>query len=189
MSHPHSVCHRIFNYGFYVGVRVSAVHTDKALAEINPFQALGPQGSKDALNDVIQVRIPVAVMVMYKMQYEPIIFYKYSDMLTIYKWIREHLTNWLTVVQTDYIRKLPPIAELFTMEELAMEMYPHLVSFYGNNFEETTHLHVPDRIDRLVAILGRKLSNQETIDAVPMNTPALPYRSIMEKILELRPNG
>lgn len=189
MSHPHSVAYRIFNYGFYVGVRVSAVHTDKALAEINPFQSLGPQGAKAALNDVIRVRIPIAVIIMYKMQLEPIVFYKYSDMLTVYKWIREHLNNWLTVVRTDYIRKLPPIDELFAMEELASELHPHLVGFYGANFEDSTAINVPDRIDRLITILGRKLDSQVTVAAQPINHHAVPYISIMEKIMEMRPNG
>ena len=99
------------------------------------------------------------------MQLEPIVFYKYSDMLTVYKWIREHLNNWLTVVRTDYIRKLPPIDELFAMEELASELH------------------------RLITILGRKLDNQVTVAAQPINHHAVPYISIMEKIMEMRPNG
>ncbi len=189
MSHPHSVAYRIFNYRFKVSVRVSAVHTDKALAEINPFQCLGTKGAKDALNDIIQVSIPLAVIVMYKMQLEPIVFHKYSDMLTAYKWIREHLNEWLNVIRYDYVRKLPPLDELFAMEELAMELYPHLIGFYGSEFEQTTFVHVPDRIDRLITILGRKVSNEAPQEVVQASQFIRPYSSIMEKIMELRPNG
>ncbi len=189
MSHPHSVAYRIFNYAFDVSIRVSAIHTDKALREVNPYQCLGPKGSADAMNDVIRVKIPLAVIIMYKMQYEPIIFHRYSDMLTAYKWIREHLNEWLNVIRYDYIRKLPPIDELFAMEELAMELYPHLVGFYGSEFEETTFVHVPDRIDRLISILGRNLSSEAPVQPVNGNNFVRPYTSIMEKIMELRPNG
>lgn len=189
MSHPHTVAYRIFNYRIEVGIRNSAIHTDKALAEINPYQSLGPKGAQEAMNEVIRVKIPVAVMIMYKMQYEPIIFYKYSDMLTVYKWIREHLSEWLNVIQYDYIRKLPPVDELFAMEELAMELYPHLVDFYGSEFESTTFVHVPDRIDRLISILGRRVVNKEVVTPVIGKAFIRPYSPIMAKIMELRPNG
>ena len=188
MSHPHTVAYRIFNYRIECGIRTSAIHTDKALAEINPYQSLGPQGVKDAMSEVIRVKIPLAVMIMYKQQYEPIIFYKYSDMLTVYKWICEHLTAWLTVVQHDYIRKLPPLDEMFAMEEMAAELYPHLVNFYGSEFEQTTFVHVPDRIDRLITILGRKVASQET-PTVTAHSFIRPFNSYMAKIMELRPNG
>lgn len=189
MSHPHSVAYRIFNYRIEVGIQASATHTDKALAEINPYQSLGPQGVKDAMSEVLRVKIPVAVMIMYKLQLEPIVFYKYSDMLTVYKWIREHLDAWLTVVQHDYIRKLPPLEEMFAMEEMAMDLYPHLVDFYGSEFEESMFVHVPDRIDRLITILGRRVSNQEAKPLVTGTSFIRPYRPIMAKIMELRPNG
>lgn len=189
MTHPHTVCERIFRYGIEVGIRNSAIHTDKALAEINPYQSLGPQGAKEAMNEVIRVKVPVAVIVMYRMQLEPVRFYKYSEMLKVYKWIREHLTAWLTVIQYDYIRKLPPMEELFAMEELAYELYPYLFEFYGSEFEQTTFVHVPDRIDRLINILGRKLSSEAPVEQVKHSVLYKPYQPIMEKILELRPNG
>lgn len=189
MTHPHTVAHRIFNYGIEVGVRTSATHTDAALTQINPYQSLGPKGSKDAMNEVIKVRIPVAVIVMYKMQFEPILFYKYSEMLKVYKWIKEHLSAWLTVIQYDHIRKLPPIEELFAMEELAYELHPYLVDFYGPSFEETTFVHVPDRIDRLISILGRKVGSEAPKTPNTHAGAIVPFISVMEKIMELKPNG
>ena len=58
----------------------------------------------------------------------------------------------------------------------------------NSEFEQTTFVHVPDRIDRLITILGRKVASQET-PTVTANSFIRPFNSIMAKIMELRPNG
>lgn len=187
-QHKHTVAHRLFKYNIECGLRVSAIHSDKALQEINPYQSLGPERSIEAMKEIIKVKIPVAVIIMHRMNLEPVKFYTYSEMLKVYMWIREHLNNWLTIVQTDYVRRLPPLEELFALEELTFDLYPHLVYFYGSDFEDKLHVYTPDRFEKLIKLMSRRV---DKVAPLPTDTPLItkPFVSIMEKIMELRPRG
>ena len=186
-TNKQTVCYRIFHYGFNVGIRANAVHSDAALAVYNPYGSLGTERAKEALKEIIQVRIPLATIIMYRMDLEPVTFYKYSDMLGAYRLLREHLNNWLTVVNTDYIRKLPPIEELVAMDEMCEDLYPYLVDFYGGDFEETLNVGRSDRIDRLIAVLKPSVSRDAPyVRPATQNVFAKPYDSIVRKILEQR---
>lgn len=120
---------RIFKELFEIDIPMHFLYEAKYLKTHNPMLNENGEMNLEAALSKTRIRIPIAGIVQHYIDGSEMEFVKPSDTYTIYSIVMQHLNDWLTIVNSDFVSEIPPMTELRSLEQLAEGLHLYAQSF------------------------------------------------------------
>lgn len=117
----------LFNRGFLVYMPYSATVSKSELHEYGVVGFHTKESLERYLSDPILVKASIEQIATTMASGDTVSLYQGSDAAIIYDLILQHLENWLCIGREHLASRLPPLADLIMLDDLAGALHPHLI--------------------------------------------------------------